>query len=186
MNYFCLYQWTFVHSKCKRSWLRLQCWMRLFLWFSNTVFSVFQYSKLVSSLPLAFCIFRHFFNSILGLESSRKLTTNTATKSLKVWNSSDEFIEDFVAQWTFPEEAAKLLTLAIFLPFISSRLLLKTNRKKHDFTWVPKRAEQKHSIFVAKNSVEIALFTTIKATFFDSIDRHSVVPPKWWYQIADS
>ena len=129
--------------------------------------AVFQYSKLVSSLPLAFCIFRHFFNSIWGLESSRKLTTNTATKSLKVWNSSDEFIEDFVAQWTFPEEAAKLLTLAIFLPFISSRLLLKTNRKKHDFTWVPKRAEQKHSIYVAKNSVEIALFTTIKATFFD-------------------
>ena len=28
---------TFVHSKCKRSSLRSQCWMRLFLWFSNTV-----------------------------------------------------------------------------------------------------------------------------------------------------
>ena len=28
---------TFVHSKCKRSLLRSQCWMRLFLWFSNTV-----------------------------------------------------------------------------------------------------------------------------------------------------
>ena len=28
---------TFVHSKCKRS---SQCWMRLFLWFSNTVSSV--------------------------------------------------------------------------------------------------------------------------------------------------
>ena len=25
--------WTFVHSKCKRSSLRSQCWRRLFLWF---------------------------------------------------------------------------------------------------------------------------------------------------------
>ena len=30
---------SFVHSKCKRSSLRSQCWMRLFLWFSNTVHS---------------------------------------------------------------------------------------------------------------------------------------------------
>ena len=29
---------TFVHSKCKRSSLRSQCWMRLFRGFSNTVF----------------------------------------------------------------------------------------------------------------------------------------------------
>ena len=28
---------TFVHSKCKRSSLLSQCWMRLFLWISNTV-----------------------------------------------------------------------------------------------------------------------------------------------------
>ena len=32
---------TFVHSKCKRSSLRSQCWMRLFLWFSNTVHQVY-------------------------------------------------------------------------------------------------------------------------------------------------
>ena len=32
------YFWLiFVDSKCKRSLLRSQCWMRLFLWFSNTV-----------------------------------------------------------------------------------------------------------------------------------------------------
>ena len=31
------FQWTFVHSKCKRSSLRSQYWMRLFLWFSNTL-----------------------------------------------------------------------------------------------------------------------------------------------------
>ena len=29
--------WTFVHSKCRRSSLRSQCWIGLFLWFSNTV-----------------------------------------------------------------------------------------------------------------------------------------------------
>ena len=29
------FQWTFVHLKCKRSSLRSQCWMRLFLCFSD-------------------------------------------------------------------------------------------------------------------------------------------------------
>ena len=29
--------WHLLHSKCKCSSLRSQCWMRLFLWFSNTV-----------------------------------------------------------------------------------------------------------------------------------------------------
>ena len=38
-----------VHSKCKRSSLRSQCWMRLFLWFSNTVGG---YEK--GGLPLMF------------------------------------------------------------------------------------------------------------------------------------
>ena len=37
MDHFWHFQWTFVHSKCKRSSLLSQCWMRLFLWFSNTV-----------------------------------------------------------------------------------------------------------------------------------------------------
>ena len=34
---FGIFNSTFVHSKRKRSSLRSQCWMRLFLWFSNTV-----------------------------------------------------------------------------------------------------------------------------------------------------
>ena len=37
IDYFWLFWWTFVHSKCKRSSLRSQCWMRPFRWFSNTV-----------------------------------------------------------------------------------------------------------------------------------------------------
>ena len=37
MDHFWHFWLTFVHSKCKRSSLRSQCWMRLFLWFSNTV-----------------------------------------------------------------------------------------------------------------------------------------------------
>ena len=37
MDNFWHFQFTFVHSKWKRNSLRLQCWMRLFLWFSNTV-----------------------------------------------------------------------------------------------------------------------------------------------------
>ena len=31
------FELTYVHSICKRSSLRSQCWMRLFLWFSNSV-----------------------------------------------------------------------------------------------------------------------------------------------------
>ena len=37
MDHFRHFWLTFVHSKCKRSSLRSQCWMRLFLWFSNTM-----------------------------------------------------------------------------------------------------------------------------------------------------
>ena len=37
MDHFWHFQWTFVHSKCKRSSLRSQCWKRHYLWFSNTV-----------------------------------------------------------------------------------------------------------------------------------------------------
>ena len=45
MNYFWHFSWTFVHSKCIRSSLRSQCWMRLFLWFSNTARSQSRISK---------------------------------------------------------------------------------------------------------------------------------------------
>ena len=40
LDHFCHFWWIFVHSKCKRSSLRSQCWMRLFGWFSNTVSQV--------------------------------------------------------------------------------------------------------------------------------------------------
>ena len=33
LDHFWHFLWTFVHSKSKRSSLRSQCWMRLFLWF---------------------------------------------------------------------------------------------------------------------------------------------------------
>ena len=38
MDHFWHFKLTFVHSKCKRSSLRSQCWMRLFQWFSNNVY----------------------------------------------------------------------------------------------------------------------------------------------------
>ena len=37
MDHFWHFYWTFVHSKCKRSSLRSQCWMRLFGRISNSV-----------------------------------------------------------------------------------------------------------------------------------------------------
>ena len=36
IGHFWHFWWPFFHSYCKRSSLRSQCWMRLFLWFSNT------------------------------------------------------------------------------------------------------------------------------------------------------
>ena len=44
-----LFQWTFVHWKCKRSSLRSQCWMRLLLWFSNTVIVISRFFSLFFS-----------------------------------------------------------------------------------------------------------------------------------------
>ena len=41
MNHFWHIPLTFVHSKCKRSSLRSQCWMRPLLWFLNTLFLLF-------------------------------------------------------------------------------------------------------------------------------------------------
>ena len=41
-NHFC----PFVRSSCKRSSLRSQCWMRLFLWFSNTVSNTYNIEQL--------------------------------------------------------------------------------------------------------------------------------------------
>ena len=60
-----------------------------------------------------------------------------------------------VLRWTFPQEAPKLLTLAIFLPFISRLLpFLKTNHfsveQKHDFSRVPKRAKSTTSMLCSK------------------------------------
>ena len=37
IDLFCHFYWTFAHSKCKRSLLRSQCWMRLFCDFQTTV-----------------------------------------------------------------------------------------------------------------------------------------------------
>ena len=39
---------TFVHSKCKLSSLRSQCWMRLFLWFSNKYCGKLHIAKIES------------------------------------------------------------------------------------------------------------------------------------------
>ena len=41
-NIFGHFQLTFVHSKCKHNSLCSQRWMRLFLWFSNTVEKVWK------------------------------------------------------------------------------------------------------------------------------------------------
>ena len=46
MNHIWHFQSTFVYAKCKRSLLHSQCWIRLFLWFSNTLSVCYVYSYL--------------------------------------------------------------------------------------------------------------------------------------------
>ena len=46
IDYFDNLQWSFVHSNCKRSSIPSQCWLRLFMWFSNTVVRVGSIQKI--------------------------------------------------------------------------------------------------------------------------------------------
>ena len=54
MDHFGHFLLTFVHSKCKRSSLRSQWWMRLFLWFSNTVLTQYFGSSRNQTFTIAF------------------------------------------------------------------------------------------------------------------------------------
>ena len=61
------YSALFMNSKCKRSSLRSQCWMRLFIWFFNycgkkaLVISVHTSNKEISRLPLTIVRLMRFF-----------------------------------------------------------------------------------------------------------------------------
>ena len=65
----------FVHSKCKRSSLRSQCWMRLFLWFSNTVDRV-SFLWLVQTtsrkLPFSISLIQDIIRGRLGNDVGRR------------------------------------------------------------------------------------------------------------------
>ena len=67
----------FVHSKCKRSSLRSQCWMRLFLWFSNTVSSIFQ-KKIITLKPVNCPV---LCARILCLTSATNIWTSSSSPS---------------------------------------------------------------------------------------------------------
>ena len=73
MDQFWHFWLTFVESKCTRSSLSSQCWMRLILWFSNTVPSVIFFFSIAllfaRDLYLLFflllnCIFQKYVNPI--------------------------------------------------------------------------------------------------------------------------
>ena len=53
-----------LHSKCKRNWLRSQCWMRLFLWFSNTVHKMDM--RTWSRLEKSFFLLIHSVSNIIS------------------------------------------------------------------------------------------------------------------------
>ena len=48
--------WTFVHSKCKLNSLRSQYWMRLFLWFSNSLSIYLLYFPTLHNVHMINCI----------------------------------------------------------------------------------------------------------------------------------
>ena len=54
LTIFGIFCWTFVNSNCKRCSFRLQCWIRLFLWFSNTVL-LFEQSERSEISKSFFC-----------------------------------------------------------------------------------------------------------------------------------
>ena len=83
-------QLTFVHSKCKCSLLRSQCWMRLFLWFSNTVhlciFFLLLFLLLICNLLTAFkASFILDQLSLNNLKKSRKSVGSNNAKKCWFW-----------------------------------------------------------------------------------------------------
>ena len=69
IDHFWHFLWTFVHPKCKHSSLRSQCWMRLFVWFSNITYDPkrFEISKF-----LGHPVLKSFLHKINAFEE-RKL-----------------------------------------------------------------------------------------------------------------
>ena len=67
-SFFGIFNMNFFTLKCKRSSLRSQCWMRLFLWFWNTVYTVqFKSKKLV---PVCQCASKRLIGQISLICSS--------------------------------------------------------------------------------------------------------------------
>ena len=83
---FLAFLWTFGHSKCKRISLRSQCWMRLFLWFSNTVHNqyIFKVQRCRKG-HLIFCFWQTLQNFFLECTSSFLRRKMRKGCFLKVW-----------------------------------------------------------------------------------------------------
>ena len=64
LDYFWHFKLTFVHSKCECSSLRSQCWMRLFLWFSNSVVHAHKSRKLGPFLcrSMEYCWYKLYYS----------------------------------------------------------------------------------------------------------------------------
>ena len=85
MDHFGHFSSTFVHSKWKRSSLRSQCWMRLSLWFSNTVFPQ-------KNCKICKKIFFQYFNIFVGSrndETGKKPNTYPWKNAKKGFNLFD-------------------------------------------------------------------------------------------------
>ena len=95
-----------VHSKCKRSSLRSQCWMRLFLWISNTV----EYLKLCcAELNETFwVIFKHCSSNYI-----KDLSVFTGKYCVLIEKEGGlELLEELINSNTSPPPYGKILELA--------------------------------------------------------------------------
>ena len=87
---FSIFNELFVHSKCERSSLRLHCWMRLFLWFSNSViWTLKSYCEFLWGLK-DFCLCRVGTENTNNAHHQRKLVCqncllNRDTSCLLPW-----------------------------------------------------------------------------------------------------
>ena len=87
MEYFYYLYWTFVHSKCKRSSLRSQCWMRKF---SNTVIVVLLLFKYCARIELSF---KKIFTMLSFISFSRyphlktQRWSTSIARDLKAWTA---------------------------------------------------------------------------------------------------
>ena len=124
--------WTFVYSKFKRSSLRSQCWMRLFLWFSNTVIICYQECPSINRL----CFGKASLKAKLSLEWITVSIASFFTTKSKVDIRDSEIFKEFKEdrdKWLYTTNciAPSIWTLFFSIDFLSKQVTLLRKNFTH-------------------------------------------------------